>query len=250
MEMHLLSNERNTHTHKKNERMWLFTRRKKSNVHRVYNDNNSPEKHWTQIKCKVDFTNHDQGFALFAIFIANNSCVLQPLFSLCFCVLFRFNFHFELSVDSFIRLSCCLYVCCGFFNPFSSMRVCTVTEDVVSISGCLKYYCLEYVLIDASRKRKLTHDCSMSLHNIKRFFLLSAYLVDSTVIRCVCMSTQREKKKVSHGLLHDFVELVIRTNGWNGWNCLQRKEKTKTNIKKEWRYKNKRNHEKTVGKPL
>lgn len=139
MEMHLLSNERNTH--KKSTNGCDFSEMKP--VH----SNNSPEKHWAQIKCKVDFTNHDQGFlCLFAFFLSseNNSCVLQLDFfcsPLVFALLFTLSLH--LIHSSVYHFECVCKRACVAVSSTHSLHCANVvyiskctsaaTEDVVSV---------------------------------------------------------------------------------------------------------------------
>lgn len=105
------------HTQQKNSTRTdvTFLKWKKNRSTPPVHSNNSPEKHWTQIECKVDFTNHDQGFLLFVCFSREKFwkqflCVA----AICFFLLsagFRFTFYFESSFDSFIRLSFWVCVC-------------------------------------------------------------------------------------------------------------------------------------------
>lgn len=110
--------------------------------------NNSPEKNWTQIKCKVDFTNHDHGFFF---------CLLQTIlvccsyfFRLCFfssfVLLFTLSLHL---IHSSVYHFMCVCVCVAVSSTHSlhctnvvysgkyESAVCTTTEDAAAeYSGC------------------------------------------------------------------------------------------------------------------
>lgn len=148
-----------THTTTKKvlERMWLFRngKRKAETVHTPEHSNNSPEKHWTQIKCKVDFTNHDQGFLLFVrffftsllktilvccsyFFLSLSSLVLVLLFTLSLHLIHSSVYHFEcvwalafvlrfLQPIHFTSLHCANVV------YISKCTSAAATEDVVSV---------------------------------------------------------------------------------------------------------------------
>lgn len=111
--------------------------------------------------------------------------------------------------------------------------VCT-TEDVVSLVDA-KVLLSRTILVDASRTQLL-----YGFAQLQTITATTAVVV--RLKRCV----EGEKKKMSHGLLHYFVDC-------NGWNRLQRKTQNKKNEKikddRDMEKNRKHEEEKSVDKP-